>query len=378
MNTDLTAEKRLITTLLTCLGVLWLGTACAQAQIDRQARNYAFVYLGDMHFDQAAHHDFEWVRATKPNDMRQIDGYIRNTEMHTPKLLQRIQGMIASPDSRIRMVIQGGDLTEGLCGSQALQERQFKDTLACIGRHIPATPFVMVKGNHDVTGPGARAAFDAVMLPWLSGQCGKTLESASFFFMQGPDLYVFFDAYHNRDVAWLEATLNQNPHRYVFVVMHPPAVPYTARSTWHVFSRDNEQAQRARFLNVLGEHRVILLTAHLHKYHVLTRKTQTGRFVQCSINSVITSPDVSAKNPLQGIERYSGALVELEPGFQPETKVQRQHMLEHEKPAIAYFEFAEFPGYAVLQVSDAGVELESYLDHSAKPWRRLSLSALLD
>lgn len=356
---------------LSCAGVL-------SAQIDRTARTYSFVYLGDIHFDRASHHDFDWVRAEMPNDIRQIEGYVKNTEAYTPRLFQRIQTCIASRDHRIQMIIQGGDLTEGLCGSQALQETQFRDTLACVRQQIPEMPFLMVKGNHDVTGPGAREAFDRVMLPWLSDQCGKQIESASFFFMKGPDLYVFFDAYHDMNLAWLERTLSENAHRHVFVVMHPPAVPYTARSTWYAFSKDKDKEQREQLMNLLGEHHVILLTAHLHKYHVLARQTATGGFVQISMSSVIHSPEISVKDPLTGIEHYGPALVDLEPAFQPETEAQRRQILGREKPAITHFDYAEFPGYAMIEVSDEGIDLTSFLGHSNKVWKRLSLSALLD
>jgi len=357
--------------LLSCVG-------SAHAQIDQTTKPYSFVYLGDIHFDRTSHHDFNWVRTEKPNDVRQIEGYVRNTEKYTPALLQRIQMSIESPDSQIQMIIQGGDLTEGLCGSQALQENQFRDTLACIRQYIPETPFLMVKGNHDVTGPGAREAFDKVMLPWLSSQCGKKVESASFFFMKGPDLYVFFDAYHDRDLVWLDRTLSEHKHRYAFVVMHIPAVPYTARSTWHLFSKEKDQERRDEFLDILGAHRVILLTAHLHKYHVLARKTATGRFVQVSVNSVIHSPNLSVKDPLEGIEQYGHSLVELQPAFQPDTKALRRNLLDKEKSEITHFEYAEFPGYAIIQVSGQGVSMTSYQGHSNIAYKTVSLSALLD
>ena len=72
---------------------------------------------------------------------------------------------------------------------------------------------------------------------------------------KGPDLFVFFDAYQNNSPDWLEKTLKENAHRYAFVVMHPPAVPYGARSTWHLFSKAKEEAVRERFLNILGANR---------------------------------------------------------------------------------------------------------------------------
>ncbi len=362
-------RRTVMIALALCVQLVASGLCAAQGQ----GGEYSFVYLGDLHFDKMSHHDFEWVKADKPNDIRQINGYVESTENYAPDLLRRIQSSIESSEGRIRMVVQGGDLTEGLCGSRELQERQFRDVRAFIRSCIPDTMFVATKGNHDITGPGAREAFDNIMLPWLSAECGKQIDSASFFLTQGPDLYVFFDAYHNNSLDWLEKTLRENKHRHVFIVMHPPAVPYNARSTWHLFWREREREVRERFLNILGANRVILLTAHLHKFSVVTRKTSSGAFVQFSMNSVITSPESSVRDHLKGVEHYGGALVELEPEFQPETEAERRKMLEDEEPYIASFEFADFPGYAVINASDAGVTADIFVADSGIAWRSVSL-----
>ena len=346
----------------------------AQSQGNGPGPAYSFVYLGDMHFDKKSHHDFEWVRANMPSDIRQIEEYVSHTQERAPGLLRRIQTAIESSGGRIKMILQGGDLTEGLCGRQELQETQFKEVRAFIRNYIPQTPFIAAKGNHDITGPGAKEAFDRVMLPWLSEECGKQIDSASFYFMQGPDLFVFFDAYHDNNLDWLEKTLSQNTHRHAFVVVHPPAVPYNARSTWHLFSREKEKDARERFLNILGENKVVLLTAHLHKFSVLERKTPKGQFVQFSVNSVISSPEISVRDQLEGVENYGGRLVELEPEFQPDTKEQRHKLLEDEKPYITRFEYADFPGYAIINVSDAGINADIYTGDSSNVWKSVTLS----
>jgi len=369
--------KTMLIKVILCVQIVVLAFGAANAQENKTGPAYSFVYLGDIHFDKRSHHDFEWVKANKPNDIRQIEDYVRITENHTPGLLRRIQTAIESSDGRIKMIVQGGDLTEGLCGSRELQETQFKDALKCVRNYIPKTTFIAAKGNHDITGPGAKKAFDSIMLPWLSKECQKQIDSASFYFMKGPDLFVFFDAYHNNKLDWLENTLSQNRHRHVFVVMHPPAVPYNARSTWHLFSRAKEKDVRERFLNILGANKVILLTAHLHKYVVLARRTSRGTFVQFSINSVISSPKISVKNHLEGVKNYGGRLVELEPEFQPDTKEQRQKMLEDEKPYIAFFEYADFPGYAVINVSDTGINADIYTGDSGKVWKSVPLNSVL-
>ncbi len=357
-----------------CVSFLLLVSGTAQAQSGASADTYSFVYLGDLHFDRKAHHDLEWVKATMPGDLRQIEEYDRNAREFMPGLLRRVQTAIVSSNGQIKMVLQGGDLTEGLCGSRERQEIQFKEARAFVCQFIPETPFLAVKGNHDITGPGAKEAYDHIMLPWLSEECGQKVDSASFFFLKGPDLFVFFDAYQNNSPAWLEKTLKENAHRYAFVVMHPPAVPYGARSTWHLFSKPKEEATRERFLNILGSHRVILFTAHLHKYGLLVRKTATGAFVQLSLSSVISSPKVSVKDLREGIKNYSERLLDLEPEFQPATKDERRRALEHEKPYITRFEYADFAGYAIISVSDTRVSADLYLGDSGTLWKTIPLA----
>jgi 3',5'-cyclic AMP phosphodiesterase CpdA len=346
--------------------------------IGNEPAEYSFVYLGDIHFDKNSHHDFDWVRANKPNDIRQIENYVRITEIYTPRLLKRIQSAVEKSNGRIIMIVQGGDLTEGLCGSRELQETQFKDVKQCIRKYIPQTMFVAVKGNHDITGPGAKEAFNSFMLPWLSQECSKQIDSASFYFMKGPDLFIFFDAYHDNNLDWLQKTISRNKNRYVFVVMHPPAVPYNARSTWHLFSRAKDKDVRERFLNILGANKVVLLTAHLHKYVVLARRTSKGTFVQFAMNSVISSSDISVKDHLEGLRNYGTALVELEPEFQPATKKQRQKMIQDEKPYITYFEYANFPGYAVVNVSNKGINIDIYTGDSNIVWKTVPLGSVFN
>lgn len=366
-------KSAVIVAAIVCTYLVVPASGAGDGQAGGRGTAYSFIYVGDLHFDKRSHHDFEWVKANKPADVNQIEGYMRFTEEHAPGLLKRIQTSIVAGDGRIQMILQGGDLTEGLCGSRELQEIQFKDVRRFVRDHIPQTPFIFTKGNHDITGPGAKEAFDAVMLPWLSQECGKQIDSASFYFMKGPDLFVFFDAYQNNDLVWLEEVLSRNRHRYAFMVMHPPAVPYTARSTWHLFWREKEQDRRERFLNTLGANEIILLTAHLHKYGVVTRRTPRGAFIQFSLNSVIDSPDRSVRDHLEGVENYGGSLVDLEPEFQPDTSAERRTLLEREKPHIANFEYADFPGYAVIHVSDTHVSAEIHVGDSDKVWKSVSL-----
>jgi hypothetical protein len=83
-------KKIVITVILFMLiSVSAIGTAGAQG--NKPGPSYSFVYLGDIHFDRRSHHDFEWVKAEKPNDIRQIDGKIHPRASDANPDIYRIQ-----------------------------------------------------------------------------------------------------------------------------------------------------------------------------------------------------------------------------------------------------------------------------------------------
>jgi len=81
---------------------------------------------------------------------------------------------------------------------------------------------------------------------------------------------------------------------------------------------------------------------------------------------------------LEGVKNYDSALVELEPEFQPDTKEERQKLLEDEKPYITYFEYADFLGYAIINVSDTGINTDIYTGDSDKVWKNILLGSVLN
>ena len=74
---QLFGRKCVVMTIVLCALMLALTSCTTGTQGNKPGPAYSFVYLGDMHFDKIAHHDFEWVKAEKPNDIRQIEGYFK-------------------------------------------------------------------------------------------------------------------------------------------------------------------------------------------------------------------------------------------------------------------------------------------------------------
>ncbi|HEX7008843.1 MAG TPA: hypothetical protein VF184_02610, partial [Phycisphaeraceae bacterium] len=141
---------------------------------------YAFPVLGDIHYDLMAHHDMDWVQREKPHDVRQIEGYVDASTRFTPRFLRSVAAMMREQKAPVPFVVQVGDFVEGLCGSFDLQAKQFEDAIGVVDDVGFGVPFLITKGNHDITGPGAPEAYDRVLLPWLGKQQDRGLDQASY------------------------------------------------------------------------------------------------------------------------------------------------------------------------------------------------------
>ena len=348
---------------------------------------FSFVLLGDLHFDRLAHHELDWLQRDKPDDLRQVRDYSRIAAEFMPRLFATVRDHVVelnrSGNTRVTFAVQVGDLVEGLCGSEALAFRQNNEALEFVRQANVGAPFLFTKGNHDVTGPGAPEAFKQVFHPFLAAQAaqcgGSPLSGARYAVEQQDALFCFFDAYDNESLGWLEATLAKRTARHCFVVLHPPVVPYGARSTWHIFSGQRQRPQRERLLELLGKNNAFVLSGHIHKYNLLVRATAgRGRFLQLGVSSVVPAPVVTPKDVLLGLKQYNADQVRLEPNFSPKTETERRAVYETEALAVKQFEYADLPGYSVVTVNGPRVTAKIYSGSSRDLWRNLNLTKLLE
>jgi hypothetical protein len=332
---------------------------------------FAFPLLGDLHYD----------------NLRQVREYSALTADTVPRLFASVRETIVdlngSPDTTVPFTVQVGDFVEGLCGS-AEQARQLDAAaLAFVREALLGAPFFFTKGNHDITGPGAADAFRSVFHPILGQQAAvfggdDKLTAARYRIEYANALFCFFDAYDKESLPWLEAELARRTARHCFVVIHPPVVPYGARATWHIFSSEREKANRERLLELLGKQNAFVLSGHLHKYNLLVRATPGGgRFLQLGVSSVISAPEPQPRHLLSGVRDYNGDQVAVEPNFSPATEPQRRAVYAAEAPFVKQFQYADFPGYAVLRVNGSQVTATIYGGVGRQAWRTLALSELL-
>ncbi|MFM8336728.1 MAG: metallophosphoesterase family protein [Opitutaceae bacterium] len=348
---------------------------------------FSFVLLGDLHYDKPEHHDFAWLDRTHPGDLSQIRNYSRVTREITPRHFETVRATVSrlnqDPGTRVAFVLQAGDLVEGLCGNAELAGRQNAEAVAFIRESRLGAPFLFTKGNHDITGDGAREAFAGVFHPFLTDQvralatAAPEVRNARYTVEVGRSQFAFFDAYDsNASLEWLEAVAARRTADHLFVVVHPPVVPYGARSTWHLFSAEREKARRAKLLEILGRQHAIVLGGHIHRYNTLSREAGGGRFAQFALSSVINAPAVTPKTQLQGVDDYTGDQIRVEPAHSPATEKERRAVYDTERPFVKAFEYADLPGYAVVTVDGANVTARMYSGLSRDLWRTVNLASL--
>jgi len=344
------------------------------------ADNWAFPLLGDLHFDRLEHHDHEWLKREHPGDVSQVENYSRITRELTPKLFARVRESLASLDASktpVPFVLQLGDLLEGLAGSEELANRHAREGLDFVRQANFSAPMLITKGNHDVTGPGAVEAYRQLLLPFISAAARTKLTEAAFSRLHGGTLIAFYDAYDKNSLDWFDKTLAESKPERLIVAIHPPVVPYNARSNWHIYSSPKQAAQRARLLELLGRHRAIILCGHLHKYSLLVRRTDHGPFAQLAISSVAATSDGQPKDIRTGLDQYTPDLVELEPKHAPDTIAARRDLLAAERPFVEHFDYADTWGHAVVRLTAGKVTADIYRGFDPNSWKTADFRALL-
>jgi hypothetical protein len=356
------------------------------AAASRQA--YSFVLLGDIHYDKPAHHDMAWVKKELPNIYSSIAGFCQKTAEILPPLFTTVREKIAelnrNPATRVAFVMQVGDVVQGACGSEELATQQDADALQFVRDARLGAPFIFTKGNHDISGAGANEAFARVFHPFLAEQVSAiasratSVTSGRYVVEQANSQFVFFDAYEpSVSLEWLEAIAARRTAEHFFVVVHPPVVPYGARSTWTIFSSDKDRPKRERMMEILGEQHGLVLSGHLHRFSALGRRTRRGPFAQFALSSIIYNLDGQPAVERSGLKDYNGDLVNVEPRFSPETEPLRRALFEAERPGITSFEFADLPGYAVVTVDGPRVEIDMFSGVGRKLYRHVEFTGLL-
>jgi len=343
---------------------------------------FSFILLGDLHYDSLVHHDLKWLQEHHAGDLSQIQNYSRLTEEVMPGMLAAVKQQIAALRESAAppaFVLQVGDLVEGLCGNEELSVRQNREALAFVAQAELGVPFVFTKGNHDVTGDGAVEAFDEVLLPFMSQEARKldaatSHTQANHTLTYGEAQFAFFDAYDKTSLEWLEAVAAKRTAKHLFVIIHPPVVPYGARATWHLYAGEKTKPQRAKLLDILGQQQAMVLGGHLHKFSALTRLAGGKSFSQLAVSSVVSALNQKPKDELHGLAGYTGDQINLEPKHAPETAALRREIYASERNQVTAFEYADSAGYAVVTVNGGQVAAAVHAGSQPGAFQSLKIS----
>ncbi len=341
----------------------------------------SFVLLGDLHYDKLENHDMEWLSREKPGDVRQVTvTYVPNTELNWDGLMYNVRQVVRTEKPRVRGIVQIGDLSEGLAGSEELAVQMAHSAINAAKDTKMGVPWLLAKGNHDITGPGAKEAFVEVYTPFIREQSGDpTIQNATYAYRDGDVLFVFLDRWDSKvDITdFAQRTLSESDAKYKFVVMHEPVIPVTERC-WHVFRNEDEKAEREAFMKVLAENGAIVLAAHLHRYAVVRRETGYGPIVQVMVGSVIGKERRGLPTYERTLRDYGPPLVDLVPSYKPDNAQERKAILSAEALHVTYYTMCDLAGYAVLKIDDKKneVTLDYYAGFEQMPYDRVNLTKL--
>jgi hypothetical protein len=343
------------------------------------ARAFTFMFLGDIHFDKLGYHDPEYLKTKYPHDIGQIENYSRITRDNLSSLMRASKARAKETDSKF--FLQIGDFVEGLCGSKELAEQQTRDLINYVDEQQFELPFLAIKGNHDITGTGAKEVYKEVVLPWQSKELKMAVNSANNVYVHNKARFILFDCFTEAEsLVWLrEAIRDHKRDETLFFCTHIPVVPYDARSNWMIYVHPEQQKQREELLNLLGAHKAIVLSGHLHKTSIVVRNTPSGNFVQVGLGSVVPGLDAPIKNHLSGLAAYTADLVKLEPNFAPSSLDLRRKILDQEKPFIRYYEYADFCGYSSVSIDSKNeVEITYFANADQTSWKKFNLTRLFE
>jgi hypothetical protein len=341
------------------------------------AQKSSFIVLGDTHYDLLQDHDMDWLK-TKPGDLRQVtEEYTKYTSENWNDFMSILKRKVESNSSPIRAIVQLGDLSEGLAGTDEKARQMASNAMKAIETIQMPVPWIIAKGNHDITGPGAVKAFQEVYIPMIRKQASNpAIKSANYTYRFQNVQITCIDPWDKETdmVAFLDRELTGSDAKYKFVAIHEPVIPVTERC-WHTLR--NDQVQREKLLEVIAKHKAIVLCGHLHRYSVVRRNTHNGPIVQVMAISVVK--DRNYIRPTKIITEYGPSLAENVPDWQPETFEARKAMLAEEAKYVTYYKQTDLPGYAVINIDEKKetIQLEYYAAFAEKPFDRIDLTKLL-
>lgn len=340
------------------------------------AQKSSFILLGDVHYDLIENHNLSWVKENYPNDIKQIADYTAITKNNWDDFMKHLRFVVKTNMPEIKGVVQSGDLSEGLAGDDKA-DQQAKSVMKAIDKSNLGIPWIITKGNHDITsGTAAKKAFNDHYIPMIRKQTGNfSIHSANYTYRIGNIEFFVVDYYERNDVdplIWLDSAARSSTAKVKFAVFHEPVIPVTER-VWNMYRKDD--VNRQRLLKIMATNKLIALVGHLHRYSVARRETECGPVVQIMTSSVIENRDEISTSI---ITQYGPSLAENS-SFEPSTVEFRKAYLKAEQPFVTYYKQCSLQGYGILQVDETtnNILLKYYGGFSDVPFDTVDISSLM-
>lgn len=332
---------------------------------------YEVMLLGDIHYD---------TPETRLKDEKlaenQENARIRNFERWEKNIPAMLDAAGKRSAQNVAFVVQLGDIIHGGCGNEELQTKAFQEVLAVLKKQF-SVPLYVVKGNHDIHGPGAEEAFAKVMLPYLNrefGQKNAVENSAHYAVMHDKDLFIYFDSM-KPDADFVEQALDAHKDaRHVFFLTHLPVIPSGEgrRPDWIVYGLRSDNAQeRQRLLKLLARRNAIVLCGHIHRTVLSRYRSADGTITQFTSFGMPVSLDGEYKE-VKGTGEDFLAVEDVKNAMK--TKRVKTILNDFTGKITEYDYYLPGAGYNVLRIDDNGVFCDLYFGANDKPSKTLKLS----
>ena len=299
--------------------------------------DYQVLWFGDLHYDEQIFHDQTKFKYS-PSQLKNFKSYSKIWEIYTPPMLKVAKGGFLE---KSQFVIHTGDWIQGDSSSEVEKAAHMKKGIevVCAGMKVPFYP---VRGNHDARGQGGMKGYKEVILPFISKQLKKEVNSLNYRMVYGKDLYLFMDSL-DVDYTWLEKELADSAKfRWTFVVSHYPLVPPVTTTRWKFGGKaDNVK----RLLDLFMKHNVILLCGDAHEFEYVQYAKDGQKFTQLMANSVMpTKWKDTGFGPADVVKKLR----------------ERDKKAEFLKENLVSYRAWAGAGFAILRVNDKSVTVDFY------------------
>ena len=359
-------------------GALCLGGRVSFARHD--LGNYSVVLLGDTHYDT---HPASVYHSHYDNDRKsewlwrvQRAEFMRNGDMWAERCPRLLKASAACLPSDARFVLQLGDLVQGDCDDQPTHKRMLNDAMQLMKRAYAGNlPFVVVEGNHDIRGDGARTAYHEWSNATMGRELGQTVASTTFSFRQGPDAWVVVD-FNCPDPDLINRLVDETQGaRHLFLVSHGPLLfSDTNGFRWSLLGAAKYDEARRALIAKLMRRRAIILAGHTHMIDFKRVRSSEGELTQFITSAVWTNEEMAFSKPRYTDPKGYGALNGPKLTDAKARDDFRACLGEVSKALVEYW-FAVAAGHATLSVTDRSVKASFFPGDACAPSQVFELAS---